>query len=72
MEIVSWQEILPKRFLLDVEGYTETKSDQNYFLTPYFGSLPQNIDSKVKNVTFANHFNLLVCWISVVMDINVI
>ncbi len=49
MELANWNKIKEKRFELHVEGYTETDSDEPYFLTPYFGELPENVDSKAKN-----------------------
>ena len=49
MELADWNKIKEKRFELHVDGYTETDSEEPYFLTPYFGELPENIDSKAKN-----------------------
>jgi len=50
LEIANWPDIASKRFILDVEGYTQTDGDQSYFLTPYFGLLPENVDNNVKNL----------------------
>ncbi|PPR76754.1 MAG: hypothetical protein CFH01_01849 [Alphaproteobacteria bacterium MarineAlpha2_Bin1] len=54
MELANWNKIKEKRFELHVEGYTETDSDEPYFLTPYFGELPENIDSDAKNKIIKN------------------
>ena len=49
MELANWNKIKAKRFELDVEGYTETDGDEPYFLTPYFGVLPENVDYDAKS-----------------------
>ena len=45
MELANWNKIKAKRFELNVEGYTETDGEEPYFLTPYFGVLPENVDA---------------------------
>ena len=49
MELANWNKIKVKRFELDVEGYTETTGEEPYFLTPYFGVLPENVDNEAKS-----------------------
>ena len=49
MELANWNKIKAKRFELNVEGYTETDGEEPYFLTPYFGVLPENVDNKAKS-----------------------
>jgi len=41
---VSSKEAFARRQPLLVEGYTETASDESYFVTPFFGALPANGD----------------------------
>lgn len=43
-DTITYQESLTRRQLLMVEGYTETDSDESYYVTPYFGALPTNVD----------------------------
>lgn len=43
-ETITYQETLARRQLLMVDGYTETASDESYYVTPYFGALPTNVD----------------------------
>tara|TARA_B100002051_G_C16550212_1_gene542190 strand:+ start:68 stop:838 length:771 start_codon:yes stop_codon:yes gene_type:complete len=49
LELANWNKIKAKRFELNVEGYTETDGEEPYFLTPYFGVLPENVDNKAKS-----------------------
>jgi hypothetical protein len=42
--IVSYQEAFTRRQPLMVADYTETDSDESYYVTPYFGALPANVD----------------------------
>lgn len=44
VEVVATQEAFARRQVLMVPGYTETGSDENYYVTPFFGALPANVD----------------------------
>lgn len=44
VEVVATQEAFARRQVLMVPGYTETGSDENYYVTQFFGALPANVD----------------------------
>ena len=44
VNVVATQDAFARRQILSVPGYTETGSDENYYVTPFFGALPANVD----------------------------
>ena len=44
VDVVATQEAFARRQVLMVPGYTETGSDENYYVTQFFGALPANVD----------------------------
>ena len=44
VDVVAKQEASAHRQVLMVPGYTETGSDENYYVTQFFGALPANVD----------------------------
>ena len=44
VDVVAKQEASARRQVLMVPGYTETGSDENYYVTKFFGALPANVD----------------------------
>lgn len=44
VDVVATKEAFARRQVLMVPGYTETGSDENYYVTQFFGALPANVD----------------------------
>ena len=44
MDLINRTEAIKNRQQLVVPGYTETDSGESYYITPYLGSLPANVD----------------------------
>ena len=58
VDVVATKEAFARRQVLMVPGYTETGSDENYYVTQFFGALPANVDKALVELLQARQAQL--------------